>query len=81
MIVQIQPLVPQDIVRVASIEKQAFPTLFPPTSFKGELDNRIAKYLVAWETELDLPVTQQTANTEPQRLSDGSLLGRIVGAG
>ena len=80
MTVQIRPLVPQDIVQVAGIETQAFPTLFPPTNFKGELENRIAKYLVAWETELELSVTRQTPDTEPYLLADGSLLGRIIGA-
>jgi len=46
--VQVRPLRHDDISLVARIEKQAFPTLSPPTPFKRELRNRLAKYLVAW---------------------------------
>ena len=48
MNVHIRPLRPNDISLVTGIEKQAFPTLSPPTPFKRELSNRLAKYLVAW---------------------------------
>ena len=36
-----------DILRCATVEREASPTLFPPTSFRSELDNRLARYLVA----------------------------------
>ena len=49
MVVQIGPMRPADILRVSEIERQAFPTLWPPTSFKREMENGLAKYLVAWE--------------------------------
>ena len=38
-----------DVRQVAEIERQAFPTLFPPTPFRRELAKRNASYLVAFE--------------------------------
>ncbi len=35
-----------DLGQVAAIEREAFPTLWPPTSYKREIRNRIAEYLV-----------------------------------
>ena len=35
-----------DIDQVASMEREAFPTLWPPTSYRKELTNGIAEYLV-----------------------------------
>jgi len=37
----------EDLEQVAVIEREAFATLWPPTSFKRELENRLARYLVA----------------------------------
>ncbi len=45
----LRPLELQDVPQVAQIEKEAFPTLWPPTPFKRDLHNRLARYLVAWE--------------------------------
>jgi len=36
-----------DIYQCADIEREAFPSQFPPTSFRRELKNRMASYLVA----------------------------------
>ena len=44
----VRPLKVTDIEQSADIEREAFPTLFPPTSFHHELKNRMASYLVAW---------------------------------
>lgn len=35
----------RDLAQVAEVEKDAFPTLFPSTSFRRELNNKIAHYL------------------------------------
>ncbi len=45
----LRPLELQDMPQVAQIEKEAFPTLWPPTPFSRDLHNRLARYLVAWE--------------------------------
>ena len=52
MDVEIRPLMPDDIRRVAEIERQAFPTLWPPTPFDREMGNELARYLVAWDPGL-----------------------------
>lgn len=35
-----------DVDQVAAIEREAFPTLWPPTSYRREIKNRMAEYLV-----------------------------------
>jgi ribosomal-protein-alanine N-acetyltransferase len=43
------PMESPDIAQVADIDRQAFPTLWPPTSYVRELKNRHARYLVCVE--------------------------------
>lgn len=43
----LRPMIQQDLAQAAEIERDAFPTLFPPTSFRRELKNRLARYIVA----------------------------------
>ena len=49
MNVRIRPMTSQDIKQVSLIEREAFPTLWPPTRLRNELDNKSARYLVAYE--------------------------------
>ena len=44
----LRPMRPEDIPQVAEIEREAFPTTWPPTSFKRELGNKLASYLVVY---------------------------------
>ncbi|MCH7705608.1 MAG: hypothetical protein IIB33_01005 [Chloroflexi bacterium] len=44
----VRPVRPDDISQLAEIEREAFPTTWPPTPFKRELDNKVARYLVAF---------------------------------
>ena len=44
----LRPMRPEDIPQVAEIEREGFPTTWPHTPFKRELQNRMARYLVAW---------------------------------
>ena len=44
-----RPMEVPDAHQAAQIEKDAFPTLWPPTAFRREVHNRIARYLVALE--------------------------------
>lgn len=47
---QIRPMSLNDIPAVEEIDREAFPTMWPPTSFKRELQhNHLARYLVAVE--------------------------------
>ncbi len=64
----LRPLKFQDVPQATEIERDAFPTLFPPTSFTRELKNRRAKYLVAWrradpEPEPSAPAVNIQGNT------------------
>lgn len=43
----LRPMQERDLAQAAEIERDAFPTLFPPTSFRRELKNRLARYIVA----------------------------------
>ena len=38
---------PDDVKQLEEVEKDAFPTLSPPTPFKREADNKLACYLIA----------------------------------
>lgn len=42
----VRPMEERDLGQAAEVEKDAFPTLFPSTSFRRELNNKIARYLV-----------------------------------
>ena len=46
----LRPLKQDDVVQAAEVEREAFPTLFPPTAFRRELGKRNTSYLVAQET-------------------------------
>lgn len=45
----IRPADTPDVPQLAEIEKEAFPTTWPPTPFKRDISNSRASYLVAWE--------------------------------
>lgn len=47
----LRPMRETDIPQVAALEREAFPTTWPPTSFRHELKSSIARYLVAWDTQ------------------------------
>ena len=43
----IRPLVKEDLAQVNAIDREAFPTQWPPPNYRQELQNRIAHYLTA----------------------------------
>jgi [ribosomal protein S18]-alanine N-acetyltransferase len=45
----------QDISQVTEIDHEAFPTEWPPTNFPRELENKLAYYIVAYETQAEKP--------------------------
>ena len=47
----LRPMQERDIAQSAEIERDAFPALFPTTSFRRELKKNIASYLVAWRRD------------------------------
>jgi [ribosomal protein S18]-alanine N-acetyltransferase len=44
---RIRFMTPKDIPQVTSIDREAFPTMWPPVNFTSELRNRMAHYIVA----------------------------------
>ncbi len=46
---KVRPMHIEDVPQVVEIEREAFPTQWPPTPFKRELQNRLARYLVVCE--------------------------------
>ena len=68
----IRPMEERDLAQSAEIESDAFPTLFPLTSFRRELKNRVASYLVAWRADEAGP--QPSGDEESGR----PLVGRLI---
>lgn len=56
----LRPMSCEDIAQVEQIDRQAFPEIWPPTSFRRELQNRLASYLVAYES-----IPQDPPESEP----------------
>lgn len=80
----IRPISSLDSPQLVDVERDAFPTLWPPTSFKRELNNKLAMYLaaVALEdvSELDGAVPEEPPMTGLlARLS--SILRRLLPVG
>ena len=92
MDVALRRLRAEDIEQVIEIEREAFTTLWMGTSFKRELNNRYARYLVACQPEpddrgnevseavTDDPVTRPGGGSAVgvKNSSDASLWGRMV---
>ncbi len=73
----LRPMELRDIAEVAEIEREAFPTTWPPTPFRKELSNRLARYLVTFERrEERAPVPPPP---EPAPAPRPGLLGRLLG--
>ena len=72
----------KDVAQCAELERDAFPTLFPPTSFRRELNNRMAAYLVACREITDPPQAWEApAENEPEeRTGPGLLMRALLGA-
>lgn len=50
----VRPMTVADIAQVVEVEQESFPTMWPPTAFRRELQhNRLARYLVAVERRED----------------------------
>lgn len=53
---KIRPMALGDIPQVMDIERESFPTMWPQTTYRKELKNKLARYLVAYEPPSELPV-------------------------
>ena len=72
----VRPMTVEDIPQVLEIERESFPSMWPPTAFKRELQqNRLANYIVLIEHNSDASV----APPEPVPQRHAAHLGRIFG--
>lgn len=77
----IRPMEERDLDQTAEVEKDAFPTLFPSTSFRRELNNKIAHYLVLArcdEGHSPNPTLPPLPHTNSEANGDRPLLNRVV---
>jgi ribosomal-protein-alanine N-acetyltransferase len=66
-----------DIAQVMEVERESFPTMWPPTAFKRELQqNRLARYVVVLEHD---PARQPAISLEPPRHPSPRGFGRLLG--
>lgn len=72
----LRPMSEEDAGQAAEIERDAFPTLFPPTSFRRELKNRLARYLVAFRRD-DIAATPAATPSSPAPASPRSPIARL----
>ena len=90
----LRPMVFGDIPQAVSIERESFPTLWPQTTYRRELQNRLARYIVAVEvSEASLPApppaperpggwreaVRRLLGTEPQPPPTSELILGFVG--
>jgi len=67
----VRPMQIEDIPQVSQIDKEAFPTQWPPPSFRRDLNSRLTRYLVALEESNPYPsieVRRYKAKGKLQRL-------------
>lgn len=61
---QVRPMRREDTVQVTDIDREAFPTLWPPANYQRELHNRLAHYLVTCDTERTVAEPEVKASPE-----------------
>ena len=61
---KIRPMRREDVDQVVVIDKEAFPTQWPPTNYRNELQNRLAHYIVVYKEG-------EPVNTKPHPLNTG----------
>jgi ribosomal-protein-alanine N-acetyltransferase len=50
---RIRPMTYDDVAHVVEIERESFPSMWPQTAYRRELQNKIARYIVVTETAGD----------------------------
>lgn len=71
----------EDIPRVKEIDQEAFPTEWPPTNFARELENKMASYVVAAETQEGNPEPDAQLKTVNKQESFFARIWRIFTGG
>ena len=76
---QVRLMTQDDVIQVTEIDREAFPTQWPPANYQHELRNRLANYVVAYDEDstVDQPEAGATAAKSQKRWFSG--LGRLFG--
>lgn len=67
----------EDVAQVTEIDREAFPTLWPPVNYQHELQNRLAHYIVACKAEEVVEESEMEATTGKGFLHLISRVGRL----
>ena len=67
----------EDVAQVTEIDREAFPTLWPPANYKRELENRLAHYIVACDAGERVEGSEVEASLEKEPLGLGSRVRRL----
>ncbi|APV44290.1 ribosomal-protein-alanine N-acetyltransferase [Dehalogenimonas formicexedens] len=62
----VRPMTQEDVPQVTAIDREAFPTMWPPMNYQRELENHLAHYIVVAEESdktSEPPTTKIEANT------------------
>ncbi len=70
----VRPMRAEDVRQAVQVERDAFPSHFPQTAFRRELNNGLASYWVAWRPDYD-----NDAASSDSGLGDGHRNGFLVG--
>lgn len=54
----------EDVAQVTEIDREVFPTLWPPVNYERELENRLAHYIVAGDEEEKVEESEVEASVE-----------------
>jgi ribosomal-protein-alanine N-acetyltransferase len=60
----VRPMMKEDLTQVSMIDREVFPTQWPPPNYRQELQNKLAHYIVVYDTAktLDDPVVPSKEN-------------------
>lgn len=72
MIYVVRPMTHDDVPQVTAIDREAFPTMWPPMNYQRELDNHLAHYIVVAE-EADQP-----EELPPKVEQNGGLTHKVI---
>ncbi|MBN1176085.1 MAG: ribosomal protein S18-alanine N-acetyltransferase [Dehalococcoidales bacterium] len=59
----IRPMTQEDLAQVNNIDREAFPTQWPPPNYRQELQNKLAYYIVATDDSRSVDISKE----EPRR--------------
>jgi [ribosomal protein S18]-alanine N-acetyltransferase len=66
----VRPLIKEDLDQINEIDKEAFPTQWPPANYRQELQNKIAHYIVICDSSRTIAVQAEK--------SSGNFISRLL---